>query len=896
MRVLSALLVATSFMPALGSQMPSGTAQVSAANCHPVFAGTPLPGRQAGTERWIVHFATRSFDLTALEAEYHGAKDPTRVTALCADLQTKMRADQATFVASVEKLGAVVCLQYWLVNACVIEIAPQSLPAVRALPNVRYLQPDVAVVPQIKDSTNSANHDADAVQAAGYSGFGVTCAILDTGQDENMANTNKPHITYSVLGNGSVTRLIANKQIGVMPADDTNGHGTGVASIAAGWKWYNAAADSGHAYQAGIVGYAIADTSSGSSSLATMAAAYQAATADAATYKIVTTNLSYGGSPNPASVEQIAMDLAANTADLLNCTAAGNSGGITTLSLLNLNGLSVGACDNGGVKTVAAFSTRGMINGNMPFPAICANGVNTVMAQRDDETLNSVGSGSSLASPQVCGAATVLRARFPAIQSQEIRAILLAACLPSPGTGPNQVSTGPGCGYLHDPSAHALAATGQYGSNRFAGPGLLTIPMSVQAGKAYQVALVWPRADPNNPNWSNLDLEVLDGTQVVTSSKNPVSTLEFCRFYATKTTTLSIVARTVSLSASKQPFSWAWGEATPAFQAGSHTTFGQGCTGTGRPSIPGQVVPSANATTMGTGNSSMPYGYENSRYQQLFLNGEIAPATLLGMSLRQSGTAFGVTGGAQSVQIWLGYSPFGLATLTTTFDNNWVLGTKKLVFDGVLDLPTLSGTNSNPASFATDVHFHAPFVHTAPANTNLMIEVVNTSSTSVPQPFDLTVGANTTQLYAFSANATTGLLSPNWGLVHRFHTPGSPGAVPLLTTKSPPEIGKPFTPLLLRARSNTAAVYIVGVSNTLWGNISLPMPILPPCNLLVSLDVQLNLSTDAFGFGALSFVIPNSKALIGMQFYDQCWVYDPPANALLFVASNGGVAKIGGQP
>ena len=572
----------------LASQAPPEPARGGSAEAIPEFPGKPVAGRKSGTERWIVHFKTRSFDLSALEAEYHGAKNPARVAALCADLEVQMRTDQAPFCARVEALGALVFLQYWLVNACVIEIEPRKLPAVRALRNVRFLQPDVAVMPQIKDATNSSNHDADAVQAAGYGGFGVSCAILDTGQDSNMANTNKPHITYSVLGNGSVTRLLANIQIGSMPPDDVNGHGTGVASIAAGWKWNNAAADSGHAHLAGIVGYAIANTTAGTSTIATMAAAYQAVTADAATYRIVTTNLSYGGSPNALSLEQIAMDTAANTADLLNCTAAGNSGD-TVFSLLNLNGLSVGACDNGGVKTVASFSSRGLINNTMPFPAMCANGVNTVMALRDDETLNSVGSGSSLASPQVCGAATTLRARFPAMTGPEARAILLASCLPSPGTGLNQVSSGPGCGYLHDPSAHALAATGRFGSGRFAGPGLFTTPMNVQAGKAYQAVVVWPRADPSGAAFSDLDLEILDGTQVIYASKHPVSTLEFCRFYTTKTTTLSMVVRTVALSAPKQPFSWAWGEAQPAFQPGSHVAFGQGCAGTGQPSVPGQV-------------------------------------------------------------------------------------------------------------------------------------------------------------------------------------------------------------------------------------------------------------------------------------------------------------------
>ena len=68
MRVLSALLVATSFMPALGSQMPSGTAQVSAANCHPVFAGTPL---YMAPELWQGHPFSEQTDIYALGLVLH---------------------------------------------------------------------------------------------------------------------------------------------------------------------------------------------------------------------------------------------------------------------------------------------------------------------------------------------------------------------------------------------------------------------------------------------------------------------------------------------------------------------------------------------------------------------------------------------------------------------------------------------------------------------------------------------------------------------------------------------------------------------------------------------------------------------------------------------------------
>jgi hypothetical protein len=545
----------------------SGRAQVGQ-DTLPVFTGAPAPGSRPGNERWIVHFERRGFDTEALANEYQGARHPGRVAAIVADFEVRVRADQAPFVTAVELLGARVVQQWWLVNACLIEVDRAKLAAVAALPNVDFLQPDEVVVPLIKASTDALNHDADALQAAGYTGAGATAAVIDTGQDENMAGTGQIHVTYSTAGNKSLSRLVLNRQIGAMPADDVNGHGTGVASIVAGWRWNTAQADEGHAFGGNIAGYAIANAANGGSTLSTMATAYQTVAADAAANNIVATNLSYSGSPNPSSVEQKAADNLTLTADVLNATAAGNSGTSLGSSLLNLNGLSVGATypdpwpsNPSLVHTVAAFSCRGLINGNMPFPTMCANGVSTVMALRDNENANFVDSGTSMASPQVCGAATQLRARFPALKANETKAILLASSQASPGTGATQSTTGPGCGYLHSPSAHAIAgsllrhgiATVTKNSTTW------TRTLAVTQGVQTQVAIAWHRLDPKKNWWANLNLEVRDGSTVVASSATGVSTLEFVRFTPLASGNYTIVVTVVksSMVGSTQQFAWA---------------------------------------------------------------------------------------------------------------------------------------------------------------------------------------------------------------------------------------------------------------------------------------------------------------------------------------------------
>ncbi|MCA8972779.1 MAG: hypothetical protein KDC95_23535, partial [Planctomycetes bacterium] len=193
------------------------TAQV--AGEAPATTAKPVPGLVAGTESWIVHFQNRPFDLSAFRAEMYGNKNPEVIATIVKDLEAKVQAHQKKFCNDIVALGGRVTHQWWLVNACCIEVAPKHLAAIRQMGNVAMLEPNVEVIPQIKTATNSANHNSDALNAKGVIGTGVACAIIDTGQDSNMNGSGKPHITYSRLGTAA-TRLVKNMQIGTQPADD----------------------------------------------------------------------------------------------------------------------------------------------------------------------------------------------------------------------------------------------------------------------------------------------------------------------------------------------------------------------------------------------------------------------------------------------------------------------------------------------------------------------------------------------------------------------------------------------------------------------------------------------------------------------------------------------------
>ncbi len=69
------------------------------------------------------------------------------------------------------------------------------------------------------------------------------------------------------------------------------------------------------------------------------------------------------------------------------------------------------------------------------------------------------------------------------------------------------------------------------------------------------------------------------------------------------------------------------------------------------------------------------------------------------------------------------------------------------------------------------------------------------------------------------------------------------------------------------------AITAIGLSNTTWGGIKLPLMLdpkpSPPCQLLVGPDVLLFGPTDRYGQRSWSLQIPNDTRLIGVRVYLQ---------------------------
>lgn len=126
---------------------------------------------------------------------------------------------------------------------------------------------------------------------------------------------------------------------------------------------------------------------------------------------------------------------------------------------------------------------------------------------------------------------------------------------------------------------------------------------------------------------------------------------------------------------------------------------------------------------------------------------------------------------------------------------------------------------------------------------------------------------------------------------------GSNNQVPTLGNSGVPALGRSFSVSLANARASTAAGFITGFSNTVWGPVTLPFDLrvlsAPGCALLVAWGNMAPVATSGTGTATLTATVPNDSVLSGIQFHQQWFVIDNGANALNMAWSNGGTGRIG---
>ncbi|WP_112620041.1 S8 family serine peptidase [Micromonospora saelicesensis] len=304
---------------------------------------------------------------------------------------------------------------------------------------------------------------APTAWAAGFTGTGVSVAVLDTGVDATH-----PDLAGKVAEARNFTE--------VADARDTVGHGTHVASTIAGSGAASGGKYRGVAPDATLLDGKVCEDG-GCTDSAILAGMQWAAVEKKAA--VVNMSLSGWDTPELDPVEEAVQTLTAQTGTLF-VLAAGNDGsdGSVGSPASADAGLAVGAVDRD--DELAEFSSRGPRVGDDALkPDITAPGVDIVAARSatgvigdpvDDRYVTL--SGTSMATPHVAGSAALLAQQHPGWRADRLKATLMAAAKPHP----DQTAYQQGAGRVD--VAHAITQQ------------LTSDPVSVSFGRT-----LWPHGD-----------------------------------------------------------------------------------------------------------------------------------------------------------------------------------------------------------------------------------------------------------------------------------------------------------------------------------------------------------------------------------------------------------------
>jgi subtilisin family serine protease len=264
---------------------------------------------------------------------------------------------------------------------------------------------------------------APAAWQAGYTGDGVTVAVVDTGIDESHPDL--------------AGRVAAARDFTGTGGDDTEGHGTHVASTIAGSGAAAGGRYRGVAPDARLLDAKVCIGRSCPESF--IIAGMEWAVARGA--KVVNMSLSGPDTPELDPLEQALNNLTASHGTLF-VTAAGNEGEDETVgSPASADAaLAVGAVTKW--DELAGFSSRGPRVGDAAIkPDVTAPGQDIVAARSSTSSIGDPASpyatlsGTSMATPHVAGAAAILAQQRPDATPAELKAVLMASAVPHPDLG-----------------------------------------------------------------------------------------------------------------------------------------------------------------------------------------------------------------------------------------------------------------------------------------------------------------------------------------------------------------------------------------------------------------------------------------------------------------------------
>ena len=366
----------------------------------------------------------------AAENNHHEYLDEDGLISVIVDFDhTPTEEDQAMLEREVEFQTQ---FRYWLIDSIAGTVELSRIHEIIDLPGVVFVELDGVLGIQMEEVVPV--HGVDLVwQDTGYTGEGVTMAIIDTGidgnhtalddlDDDNMTDDPKIVAFYDAINNPGETNGTE-----IFPYDD-NGHGTHCAGITAGTGAPNYQ-HIGVAPRANLVGVKVLD-GGGSGSFAAVMAGMQWTVDKRHEFNIRAASMSLGaltGAIEWTSSEEESVNRMANEMMRAGVTlfiAAGNSGGTATIGTPGSaeDVITVGSLDKD--TSIAIYSSQGPTEEGRVKPniAFVGSSVNAPDANTGDGYVAL--SGTSMATPGAAGVAVLMYQANPDLSPFDIRNIM----------------------------------------------------------------------------------------------------------------------------------------------------------------------------------------------------------------------------------------------------------------------------------------------------------------------------------------------------------------------------------------------------------------------------------------------------------------------------------------